>query len=219
MHIILPPRGEIGDPIFPSSAEAIYRLALSERTPLALAAPFTAHVLACALTIGLIEACENNADLSTTLGLGKGALEALTRQWTPGVHQLVDLTSQADIIIRDEEETQLHDLLSRFKSDTSPLCCWITAIVSRRAMAPRHLWQDLGLVERRELTQVMTDWFPTLAAANLDNMKWKKFLYRKLCESEGFALCAAPTCRECEDFDNCFGTEDGQSVLARLSRR
>ena len=28
--------------------------------------------------------------------------------------------------------------------------------------------------------------FPTLAAGNTKNMKWKKYFYRKLCEAEGF---------------------------------
>lgn len=28
--------------------------------------------------------------------------------------------------------------------------------------------------------------FPTLAAGNTKNVKWKKYFYRKLCEAEGF---------------------------------
>jgi nitrogen fixation protein NifQ len=86
-------------------------------------------------------------------------------------------------------------------------------------MEPRHLWQDLGLFERNELTRLMKERFSALAAANLHNMKWKKFFYRQLCASEGFSLCAAPTCRECGDFENCFGEEDGVSLLARIAHR
>jgi nitrogen fixation protein NifQ len=109
-------------------------------------------------------------------------------------------------------------LLERFSVDNMTTTQWIARIVTSRSMAPRHLWQDLGLVNRGELTQLIGRWFPALAAANVDNMKWKKFFYRQICELEGFSLCAAPTCRECGDFDNCFGEEQGESALARLAR-
>lgn len=201
------------------AAETIYQAIRAEQTPRALAEPFTAHILACMLTIGLIEARDNGDAISSTLGLNRTALEALTAQWAPAARHFFNLDAEPHALSLDEEETQLHELLSRFKSDTAPLTGWIVSIVARRAMSPRHLWQDLGLLERGELTRLMREWFPALAAANVDNMKWKKFFYRKLCELEGFSLCAAPTCRECGDFDNCFGDEDGASVLARLSSR
>lgn len=201
------------------SAETIYRAIRAEPTKLARAEPFTAHVIACVLTVALIEAHENGESLSSALGLDRHALDKLTAQWARGARRFFDLNDEPREVVLDEEEAQLHELLTRFRSDTTPLCGWITSIVARRAMSPRHLWQDLGLLERRELSELMVDWFPTLAAANVDNMKWKKFFYRKICELEGFSLCAVPSCRECGDFENCFGDEDGASVLARLSRR
>jgi nitrogen fixation protein NifQ len=48
-------------------------------------------------------------------------------------------------------------------------------------------------------------------------MKWKKFFYRMMCSSEQFRLCAAPVCSECDDFDACFGSEDGEALLARVA--
>ncbi len=169
--------------------------------------------------MGLIESRETGEPISTALGLDRASLADLINQWTPGARELLDLAQEPESISLDEEEEQLHRLLSQYRAANSTLCSWITSIVARRAMSPRHLWQDLGLLERAELTRLMNEWFPALAAANTDNMKWKKFFYRKLCEHEGFSLCAAPTCRECGDFDNCFGDEDGVSALARLSRR
>ena len=50
-------------------------------------------------------------------------------------------------------------------------------------------------------------------------MKWKKFFYRTICRDEGYTLCAAPSCAECEDFDNCFGEEGGESLLARARKQ
>lgn len=37
-----------------------------------------------------------------------------------------------------------------------------------------HLWQDLGLFNRGELSRLLATHFPTLAAGNTQNMKWKK---------------------------------------------
>jgi nitrogen fixation protein NifQ len=220
MSLLAPsPSKEAGARPASLSPETIYRAICSEPMPLARAEPFTAHVLACVLTVGIIEARATGDTLSAALGLNRAALETLTAQWAPGARLFFNIYDAPEHLPLDEEETQLHELLARFKADSSPLCAWIAAIVCRRAMAPRHLWQDLGLLERSELTRLMNKWFPALAAANVDNMKWKKFFYRQLCELEGFSLCAAPTCRECGDFDNCFGVEDGTSVLAHLNRR
>lgn len=198
------------------SPESIYQIVKEGASSRGRAHSFTTHALACALTVGLIEAQQHGKNLSDTLGLDRTALDLLTTQWTPGARRLFDLDEARRHICLDEEETQLHDLLSRFRADDSPLGGCFVSIVARRAMYPRHLWQDLGLLERTELTRLMNEWFPALAAANVHNMKWKKFFYRQLCELEGFSLCATPSCRECGDFDHCFGAEDGTSLLARL---
>jgi len=219
MTMLAPPHELKAGARLAPAAETVYLAIRGEPTPRALAAPFTAHILACMLTIAIVEAHDSDDALSSALGLNRTQLDALTAQWAPAARRFFDLDAEPEQLALDEEEQQLHELLTRFKSDDSPLTAWMTSIVVRRAMAPRHLWQDLGLLERAELTRLMNEWFPTLAAANVHNMKWKKFFYRQLCEIEGFSLCAAPTCRECGDFDNCFGDEDGGSALARLSRR
>jgi len=50
--------------------------------------------------------------------------------------------------------------------------------------------------------------FPELAAKNVKDMKWKKFLYKQLCEAEGIYLCRAPSCEVCIDYPKCFGSEE-----------
>jgi hypothetical protein len=39
-----------------------------------------------------------------------------------------------------------------------------------------------------------------------------------ICRDEGFRLCTAPSCSECDDFDVCFGGESGESLLTRIRR-
>ena len=49
---------------------------------------------------------------------------------------------------------------------------------------------------------------PGLARANTGDMKWKKFLYRRLCANEGIYVCPAPSCGVCKDYAKCFGPEN-----------
>lgn len=199
-------------------AVSIYRTLRAAETDLSRADPFAAHVFACTLTAAIIDARDVTENVSSAIGLDRAALTALIAEWLPAGGGLVDLAAEPSTIVLDEEESQLLALLDRFSADNAATTQRVAKIVTRRAMSPRHLWQDLGLVNRGELTRLIERWFPQLAADNTDNMKWKKFFYRKICELEGFNLCAAPTCRECNDFENCFGEENGDSALARLAR-
>ena len=36
---------------------------------------------------------------------------------------------------------------------------------------------------------------------NTRDMKWKKFLFKQLCETEGIYICRAPTCDQFCDYD------------------
>ncbi len=71
-----------------------------------------------------------------------------------------------------------------------------------------HLWQDIGFWQRQDLSQFLQHNFPELARRNHKDMKWKKFLYKQLCEAEGLNLCRAPSCEVCDDYSNCFGSEE-----------
>jgi nitrogen fixation protein NifQ len=75
------------------------------------------------------------------------------------------------------------------------------------ALGDNHLWQDMGLRDRAELSELMRGYFGPLAAKNTSDMKWKKFFYKQICEREGFKLCKSPSCGDCVDFDKCFGPE------------
>lgn len=82
---------------------------------------------------------------------------------------------------------------------------WLIACAS---LGDGHLWQDMGLPSRDALSLLINCWFPALAARNVDNMKWKKFLYRQLCVKEEILICKTPSCSLCSDQGLCFGPED-----------
>lgn len=79
--------------------------------------------------------------------------------------------------------------------------------VATACLGDNHLWQDLNLESRAELSALMRHWFPRLVEKNRHDMKWKKFLYKQLCEREELFVCRAPSCAVCADQGACFGPE------------
>ena len=117
-----------------------------------------------------------------------------------------------------DEFIDLLVLLDEHRVDRTPPSAWLVRIVALCCMGENHLWEDMGLANRGELSALMAAGFPALCARNRDNMRWKKFLYKQLCEREELFLCRSPICTECGDYKNCFGPETSdQSAWTRRS--
>ena len=84
---------------------------------------------------------------------------------------------------------------------------WLAHAIATASMGENHLWQDMGLPNRTVLSALMQKHFPSLAALNDQDMKWKKFFYRQLCERAGIPICKSPRCADCCDYRVCFGPE------------
>ncbi len=110
--------------------------------------------------------------------------------------------------VRHEEQTELVDLMKSHRAGGSPSELWMASIVATACLGSDHLWQDLGLWCRDDLSKLMLRNFPALAEKNVHNMKWKKFLYKQLCIAEGVYVCRSPSCEVCADYQDCFGPED-----------
>ena len=178
--------------------------------------PFLVEIFSRLLAIGIMETREEGTTLEAALGLGPYDLGELA-VWIghPLAARYAEAAGEPEI---DDEEDQVRMLLSFHAVDSRRETRWLSVMVARRAMRPNHLWQDLGLVDRSWLNELLRQFFPALHAGNTADMKWKKYFYRRLCEMEGFTLCTAPSCRECCDFERCFGSEDGESLLAKSRR-
>lgn len=164
---------------------------------------FERHVLAAILAIGATEA---PTPLSAAVGLDGAALERLMERYFPDCRDMVP--AGADAGADALEEPDLRRLLA--DNATQPgteLTGWLAAMVARRSLRPRHLWQDLGFGSRAELSELMRTHFAPLAARNDRDMKWKKFFYRQMCEEEGVLICKSPICDTCSDYSACFGPE------------
>lgn len=80
----------------------------------------------------------------------------------------------------------------------------VASIVAHACLRPDHLWRDLGLDGRDDVTRMLTRYFPSLIARNTEGLRWKKFLARELAYAQGTEPGPAPGCPACEDFGFCF---------------
>lgn len=141
------------------------------------------------------------------LGLSAEAFAAMLIRHFPRAGPIGMGGPVADGDGRFPERRDLIDLLIEHRAGLDASEAWMAEIVAAACMGGDHLWQDLGLWSRRDLGGLMTENFPHLADQNVHDMKWKKFLYRRICEREGVHVCPAPSCQACVDHSKCFNTE------------
>jgi nitrogen fixation protein NifQ len=175
---------------------------------------FDRHVLASVLAVAAME----NGAVAERAGLAAADLANLMTQWFPAACGMGVAWHEREAQPEDDEIAMVRDLLLAQRSSEGDAGRFLAAMVARRAMEPNHLWEDLGLRDRSELTRLLARHFGPLAARNIKNMRWKRFFYRALCESDGFVMCTTPVCTECRDFDLCFGDESGESRMAERRR-
>lgn len=141
--------------------------------------------------------------LPATLGLSRKDFARLLATYFPGpVPRLAD--GQADAI---PELDDIVTLLLEHRAQRRQSEVWVAHIIAAGCAGRDHLWQDLGLANRDELSRLLWVNFPSFARANEGDMKWKKFIYKQMCERDGTYVCPAPSCRECADHALCFSPE------------
>lgn len=80
----------------------------------------------------------------------------------------------------------------------------------------RHLWQDIGLAGRPEVTQLIETHAPRLAAGNVRELKWKRYLFERLGQTLARPGLRPPRCEGCGDYAQCWG-DNGAPI--RMVRR
>ncbi len=180
--------------------------------------PADTHALAGMLGLALAEAGAAGCLATDSTGLSGADLCALAEELFPHAASMFTTLRSRPAPEAGVDEACLRALLRHGTTEATALELRLADLVARRCLQPNHLWQDLGLSNRVELSGLMTRHFAPLAAQNRADMKWKKFFYRTICRDEGYMLCAAPSCAECDDFEVCFGDESGESLLARTRR-
>ncbi|MGO8778092.1 MAG: nitrogen fixation protein NifQ [Rhodomicrobium sp.] len=197
----------------PLSPQDVYRSLMQARIP--GSDEFDAHTVASILAIS--SAGASGQPQTAAAGLTAVQFGALVAEFFPRAAAW-RLFALSESVERSADEACLLDLLERCTTSRTAFEALLAAMIARRSQQPNHLWQDLGLNNRGELSELMTRHFKPLAARNTGDMKWKKFFYRLICADASYTLCTAPSCAECDDFEQCFGEETGESLLARVRR-
>jgi len=149
-------------------------------------------------------------------GLAPGELAELLGRLFPGLSasRRAALTGHPALDAGIDEFQDLVDLLLEHRSRDEPTARWLAYAVATACMGADHLWQDLGLPHRRALSALLEQNFASLFRRNVGDMKWKKFLYKQLCEREESFVCKSPSCASCTDYSACFGPEEGAARIA-----
>ncbi|OAI06073.1 hydrogenase [Methylomonas methanica] len=147
--------------------------------------------------------------LPDSLGLSPAQFQQLIDRYFPGYLLAPEASSGSSLdYSRMLEKQDLEILLAQFAANPGTETEWLIAMIVAACLGSDHLWQDLGLWSRTDLSAMLGYNFPELLVRNSKDMKWKKFLYKQLCEAEGLYVCRAPSCEVCKDYPQCFGPED-----------
>ena len=167
------------------------------------------HLFACLLAV----AAREPHDTAQALGLDDDGLAAIMGHFFPAV----DLDILARHIAPNESpppevnQDVLKILLSHVPvedvSDDLSVATFLCKILAARAAHPGHLWLAMGLFERPQLTAAIQRHLPTLAEANSQNMRWKRYLFKQVCDLNGGVMCKSPNCGVCSDYALCFADD------------
>jgi nitrogen fixation protein NifQ len=172
----------------------------------------------------LMAAARNPADIATLAlggvlarfsikGLDASALDRLLAHYFPGTAPTtlhLDQQNGDQVVctaLSEQEYGDLLALLREYRRDDSEENAWVAQAMASACAGDNHLWQDMGLPNRKVLSQLIRRYFPVLFYKNHGNMKWKKFFYKQLCDRAEVPVCKAPSCGVCTDYSNCFGSE------------
>ena len=164
------------------------------------------HLFACLLSV----AAEDSCSPAAVLGLADRDLTTLLARYFPDIDQTIleQLSFSTAEQSAERNDEVLSILLSHLPKEPDranlQTSVWLAYILAARAALPGHLWVAMGLTERPQLTAAIRRHLPSLANANNQNMRWKRYLYKQVCELNGGVMCKAPNCGVCSDYVLCY---------------
>lgn len=167
------------------------------------------HLFACLLSVAL----EDSSAPEKALGLDGIELTSLLTHYFPDIDR--SILNQNSSLEAEQPAERNDDVFSILLShlpeepdrDKLQTSVWLAYILAARAALPGHLWVAMGLTERPQLTAAIRRHLPSLANANHHNMRWKRYLYKQVCELNGGVMCKSPNCGVCSDYALCFVEE------------
>ncbi len=168
------------------------------------------HLFACLIAV----AAQDPHERHEALGLSKDDFQSLLATCFPGIGMafLEARSAPATEPAPEINDEVLEILLSHVPDDArnppDSSALWLARILAARAAHPGHLWTAMGLFARPELTASIRRILPSLAEANNQGMRWKRYLFKQVCDLHDAMLCKSPNCGVCSDYALCFAPED-----------
>lgn len=192
-----------------SSNHPVYRALMLSPCPEHIAAE-DRHLFACLLSVAADDPCE----MSAALGLETSELEAILMLFFPDLSLAMIKPHDAP---QSHKKPGINNDVLQIILDHVPVdkgfkqmfvSIWFARIMATRATLPGHLWVAMGLTARPQLTAAIRRHLPSLADANNKNMRWKRYLYKQVCDLHGGVMCKAPNCGVCSDYSLCFAEDE-----------
>lgn len=188
-----------------SEEHPVYAKLINSSRPIAISDE-DRHLFACLLCVAL----EDSSAPEKGLGLGSIELTSLLKHYFPDIDR--SILNQKSFLEAEQTAERNDDvlsvLLSHLPEDADHVqlrtSIWLAHILAARAALPGHLWVAMGLTERPQLTAAIRRHLPSLADANNQNMRWKRYLYKQVCDLNGGIMCKSPNCGVCSDYSLCF---------------
>ena len=168
------------------------------------------HLFACLLAV----AVQDEHKTCEALGLTDSDLSSILKKFFPCAERdLLQKHNKAEFLKPPEINEEVLGILlehvpTTFGQYDNLVSVYLCHILAARAALPGHLWVAMGLFERPELTTAIRRHLPTLAEANSKNMRWKRYLFKQICDRNGGTMCKSPNCGVCSDYAICFADED-----------
>ncbi|WP_225071354.1 nitrogen fixation protein NifQ [Desulfuromonas sp. CSMB_57] len=168
------------------------------------------HLFTCLMAV----ASQEPGPPHEALGLQREELVFLKRHFFPGsdtgIAQGTDTTGTNSSPEPNQEVRGI--LLSHVpllpSGEPDPIALLLAKIIAARTAHPGHLWVAMGLFERSQLSAAIRRHLPSLFTANHRKMRWKRFLFKEVCNQNGGFMCKSPNCGECSDYALCFSGDE-----------
>lgn len=148
---------------------------------------------------------------AATLGFDRREFRALVAACLPGVEPEREWEATAYALCASQAPALFAPLAELLLAHRAPGLAerparWLAHALAAAGFGTRHLWQDLGLSGRAEVSRLMRLCFPALARQNTADLRWKRFLFLALGKQLGRPGLIPPHCARCDEYAACFGS-------------
>ena len=148
-------------------------------------------------------------DYAPTLGLSHGEYMGMLRTCFPSA--IEEGWNCASVSYHQRENISEFKKLTQLILSTDgfiyPETKWLAHMLACGCFGTTHLWKDLGLNGRDQVTHLVERYFPKLAEKNAERMPWKRFLIldlrKAILPTQLHYLKPEKTCIACDKYSQC----------------